>query len=92
MSISEGFDGVKQEKILVAAKIDWDVTTRFELLKSSQAGWKPEADLSVEETSFQVQGLRWWQIKRTKNRETYSNFSTTILFLVQEDVGSSPAA
>ena len=24
MSISEGFDGVKQEKILVAAKIDWD--------------------------------------------------------------------
>ena len=92
MSISEGFDGVKQEKILVAAKIDWDATTRFELLKSSSAGWKPEADLSVEETSFQVQGLGWWQIKRTKNRETYSNFSTTILFLVQEDVGSSPAA
>ena len=92
MSISEGFDGVKQEKILVAAKIDWDVMTRFELLKSSQAGWKPEADLFVEETSFQVQGLGWWQIKRTKNRETYSNFSTTILFLVQEDVGSSPAA
>ena len=37
MSISEGFDGVKQEKILVAAKIDWDATTRFELLKSSSA-------------------------------------------------------
>ena len=59
MSISEGFDGVKQEKILVAAKIDWDATTRFELLKSSSAGGKPEADLSVEETSFQVQGLVW---------------------------------
>lgn len=92
MSISEGFDGVKQEKILVAAKIDWDATTRFELLKSSQAGWKPEADLSVEETSFQVQGLGWWQIKRTKIGKLTAIFRQLSYFLVQDDVGSSPAA
>ena len=81
MSISEGFDGVKQEKILVAAKIDWDATTRFELLKSSQAETERFCGRPLRRgDKFPSSRLGVVTNKTYENRETYSNFSTTILF------------